>query len=100
MLKVFITNIDDAYVGNYDTNNEQVAVIMALKSLIKDHGFFDQNRYFPEICSKKPKGYAGFLYMPGEIDTPEETEYHRDHANTYEVYVTKPDPMNTMLHID
>ena len=100
MLKVTIANIDNVYAGTYDTNNEHVAITMAIKSLVKDHEFFEQNRYFPDICTTKMPGYAGFLYMPGEINDPEETEYKRHHANTYEIYVEPPDPMNTMLRIN
>jgi hypothetical protein len=99
MLKVTIANFENVYSGTYDTHNEHVAVTMALKSLIKDHEFFDQNRYFPDICTDKMPGYVGFLYMPGEVSDPEETEYKRHHANTYEVYVEQPDPPNKMIQV-
>jgi len=90
MLRVQIGNIDGNLSGIFEIDDPQKAAEAALASLIKNDGFFAENR----ICNKYPPsftpsdGVIGFLVMPdNKIDDLNELEYKVDSENTFWVTV-------------
>ena len=98
MLLVKIENIDDSYVGVFNTDDKQVAAEAALADLVKGQGFFAENRVHTEFppAFTPDAGLYGILLMPGEGEDEEDLEYRVDRANTYRVQVIPYGP-GTMI---
>ena len=94
MLLVKIENIDNTYLGVFDTDDKQAAAEAALVDLVKCNGFFAENRVHTEFPAAftPDAGVHGLLLMPDEGKDEEDLEYRVDHENTYFVWVVSYEP--------